>query len=125
MRQFLLLFVGSKLEPRDPSAQTQEYMKRWQDWMSKLTASGTLVAGFPLEWGGKVVKQDSVSDLQMNDLDVGGCMAVNAASLDDAISIARHAPHMALGGTTIVRPGIEVPAAGPRDGAQVKQKAER
>lgn len=125
MKQFLLLFVGAKLEPRDQSAQTQEYMQRWKDWMSKLAANGTLVAGFPLEWGGKVVKQDSASDLVLNDLDVGGYMVINAASLDDAIAIARQAPHVALGGTTIVRPGIEVAAAGPRDGAKATQKAER
>jgi hypothetical protein len=35
-------------------------------------------------------------------------MVVNASSLDDAIAIAREAPHMALGGSTIVRPAIEV-----------------
>jgi hypothetical protein len=35
-------------------------------------------------------------------------MVVSAASLDDAIAIAREAPHMALGGTTIVRPCIEL-----------------
>jgi len=35
-------------------------------------------------------------------------MVVNTDSLDDAIAIAREAPHMALGGSTIVRPCIEV-----------------
>jgi hypothetical protein len=36
-------------------------------------------------------------------------MVVNADSLDDAIAIARDAPPMALGGTTIVRPCVELP----------------
>jgi hypothetical protein len=35
-------------------------------------------------------------------------MVVNTGTLDDAIAIAREAPHMALGGSTVVRPCIEL-----------------
>jgi hypothetical protein len=35
-------------------------------------------------------------------------MVVKAESLDAAVALSRQAPHMALGGATIIRPCIEV-----------------
>jgi hypothetical protein len=49
-----------------------------------------------------------VSDAKLGIPDTYGYMVVSAGSLDAAIAIAREAPHIALGGTTIVRPCIEV-----------------
>jgi len=44
------------------------------------------------------------TDLQLQEVDIGGSLLINAESLEDAVEIAQQAPHMALGGTTIVRP---------------------
>lgn len=53
--------------------------------------------------------KDAVSDHRLQPQDVYGYMMIKAASLDDAIATGRQAPHMALGGTTIVRPCVEIP----------------
>ncbi len=52
--------------------------------------------------------KDAVSDHRLQPQNVYGYM-IKAASLDDAIATARQAPHMALGGTTIIRPCVEIP----------------
>ena len=39
----------------------------------------------------------------MAEVDIGGYLIVEAETLDAAAEIARGAPHIALGGTTIVR----------------------
>ncbi|HEX6554216.1 MAG TPA: YciI family protein [Ktedonobacteraceae bacterium] len=108
MQQFLLLFVGYTLQPGDGSAQTQAYMQGWGEWMAGLASKGILVTGSPLEWRGKVVKKDAVTDLQLQQEDIGGYLLIRAESLDEAVEIAKQAPHMALGGTTIVRPCLDV-----------------
>jgi hypothetical protein len=56
----------------------------------------------------KAVGSGTVSDAKLGTPDIYGYMVVNTDSLDDAIAIAREAPHIALGGSTIVRPCIEV-----------------
>lgn len=107
MQQFLFLFVGLALQPADDSSQTQAYAKSWVEWMGELAAKGQLVSGSPLEARGKVVQKDSAVDLQLQRMDIGGFMLVRAESLDEAIVLSQQAPHMALGGTTIVRPCLE------------------
>jgi hypothetical protein len=54
------------------------------------------------------VKKEVVTDLQLQQEDIGGYLLIRAESMDEAVEIARQAPHMALGGTTIVRPCLEV-----------------
>lgn len=108
MKQFLFLFVGFALQPADGSSQTQAYMKGWGEWMADLASRGVVESGLPLEWRGKVVKKDTVTDLQLQQEDIGGYLLIRAESMDEAVEIARQAPHMALGGTTIVRPCLEV-----------------
>ena len=108
MKKFLLLFVGRAAQPAADDAQTQEYNRKWVEWMATLAGQGRMESGLPLEPNGKVVKQDSVTDLQLQTEDTGGYMIVSAASLDEAVEIAKQAPHIALGGTTIVRPSVAV-----------------
>ena len=108
MKQFLFLFVGLALQPGDGSAQTQAYVQGWGEWMAGLASRGIVESGLPLEWSGKVVKKEAVTDLQLQQEDIGGYLLIRAESLDEAVEIAKQAPHMALGGTTIVRPCMEV-----------------
>ena len=51
----------------------------------------------------------TLTDTRLETPGTYGFMVVKADSLDEAIAIAREAPHMALGGSTIVRPCIEIP----------------
>jgi YCII-related domain len=108
MQKFMLLFVGFELQPEDGSTQTQDYMKGWGEWIAALARRGVVESGLPFEWSGKVVKKESAADLHLQQEDIGGYMLIKAESLDEAVEIARQAPHMALGGTTIVRPCMEV-----------------
>jgi hypothetical protein len=108
MKHFLFLFIGLASQAEDESAQTQEYRQGWGVWMAELAKRGVIESGLPLEWSGKVVKKDSATDLQLQQVDIGGYLLIRAESLDEAIEIAQQAPHMALGGTTIVRPCMEL-----------------
>ena len=86
----------------------------WPTWGSGrrgwagLIASGALDSGRPLEPGGKVVEEDAVADFQPEDIGIGGYLIINAESLDDAARIMQGSPHMALGGSAIVRPCLDI-----------------
>jgi hypothetical protein len=112
MAQYLLLFVGLAAPVETSDAQTAEYGRRWGEWMGELAANGTLLSGAPLEPRGFVVGKDGRSDLRLNTVDVGGFMLIQASSDAEAVAVARQAPHIALGGTTIVRPVLVRESAG-------------
>ena len=108
MKKFVLLFVGRAGVSGAQDAETRDYGQRWMAWMRDLAARGVVEAGLPMEWSGREVSKDAVADYRAADIDVGGFLVVRAASLDEAVDIAREAPHMAIGGTTIVRPAMDV-----------------
>ena len=108
MKKFMLLFVGFELQPDDGSARTQDYMRGWGEWLAGLARRGVIESASRFDWSGKVVKKESAIDLHLQREDIGGYMLIKAESLEEAIKIAQQAPHMALGGTVIVRPCMEV-----------------
>jgi hypothetical protein len=108
MQKFLFLMLGLPGQPGAPDDQTQAYNLKWGQYMASLAQRGALEAGAPLEPRGKTVSSRTAADLQLARPDTYGFMVVNAPSLDDAVAIAREAPHMALGGTTVVRPCVAV-----------------
>jgi hypothetical protein len=108
--KFLLLMRGMAAEPEASDDQTAAYNRRWVDLMGALARRGALESGLPLQPVAKLVGKDGASDFPVDAVDIGGYMVINAASLDEAIEIAGQAPHIELGGTTIVRPCLEVPA---------------
>lgn len=108
MTSFMLFFLGLPAQPRADDAQTRAYNQKWMQWTRELATAGTLESGLPLEPTAKAVTKDGVTDHPLQKQDVYGYMLIKAASLDEAINTARQAPHMALGGTTIVRPCVDV-----------------
>ena len=108
MAKFLFLMLRLPGQPNAGDEQTQAYNRKWGAYMGSLAQRGALESGAPLQPIAKAVSSGSVGDAKLDTPDVYGYMVVNADSLDDAIAIAREAPHMALGGTTIVRPCVEV-----------------
>lgn len=104
MAQYLLLFVGLAARPQAEDAATADYRQQWGRYMGGLAGQGKLVAGAPLEPHGKVVGRDGVEDFQLQRVDVGGFIVIEAGSDEEAVEVARQAPHIALGGTTVVRP---------------------
>jgi hypothetical protein len=109
MAKFLFLMHGLPGQPSAGDDQTQAYNRKWGAYMGSLAQRGALESGAPLQPIAKAVSSESVSDAKLGTPDIYGYMVVNADSLDDAIAIAREAPHMALGGATIVRPCVELP----------------
>jgi YCII-related domain len=108
MAQFVLLFVGRTAQPDPTDEQTADYNRQWGEYMGGLAQSGALVAGAPFEGRGKVVGRAGAEDLELKDVDIGGYLVVDVDSIDAAAEIAQGAPHIALGGTTIVRPCLPV-----------------
>jgi hypothetical protein len=109
MKKFLFMMLGLPAEADASDELTQSYNRKWGEYMGSLARRGALESGAPLEPAGKTVSSQIVTDIELARPDTYGYMVINAESLDDAIAIAREAPHMALGGTTIVRPCVDVP----------------
>jgi hypothetical protein len=108
MPQFVLLLVGRAAAPHATDAETQAYNARWQQYFGELAGSGALRAGAPLAVAAKLVREDSVTDLELDEIDIGGFLLIEAESIDAATPLAQRAPHIALGGSTIVRPCEQV-----------------
>jgi hypothetical protein len=104
----MLLYVGLAAQPRAGDRQTQSYNLQWADYMRDLAVAGALKSGAPFAPDGTTVKRGSVSPLQLADVDIGGYALIDAESLDAAVEIANRAPHIALGGTTIIRRCVTV-----------------
>lgn len=109
MQQFLVLTVGRALDPQDDDERTQRYVGDWQAWLGELVASGALDSGRPLEPGGKVVTNDGINDYPPEEIGIGGYLIINAESLEDAARIAQGSPHIAIGGSAIIRPCLSIP----------------
>ena len=109
MTKFLLLLEGLAPQLSATDTQTQDYNKKWREWIWSLAGAGTLDGGLPLAPTATEVTKDAVSERELATRDVYGYLIINAGTLDEAIIIARSAPHTELGGTTIIRPCIEPP----------------
>jgi hypothetical protein len=110
MGQYMLLLVGRGAQPRATDEQTRNYNARWMEYMGGLARSGVLRAGAPFAATGQVVRRGAVSDAELGEVDIGGFMLIEAESAEAAAQVAEQAPHIALGGSVIVRPCLEVPA---------------
>jgi hypothetical protein len=108
MAKFLFLMLGLPGQPNAGDEQTKAYNRKWGAYMGSLAQRGALESGAPLQPIAKAVSSGSVSDAKLGTPDIYGYMVVSADSLDHAIAIAREAPHMALGGSTIVRPCVDL-----------------
>jgi len=116
MAQFMLLLVGRAAQPGATDDQTRNYNARWMEYFGGLARSGKLRAGAPFADTGKIVRQNAVSDVQLDQVDIGGFLLIEADSVETAAQIAAGAPHIALGGSVIVRPCLDVarPSDSPR-----------
>lgn len=104
--RYALLFEGLAASPAATDEQTVDYNERWTNWMGELAKAGVLVAGGPFEPRGNVVTAARIDELELQRVDIGGFLLIDADGEETANAIARAAPHVALGGSTIVRPVI-------------------
>jgi len=110
MPKFMLLFQGLAARPDAGDARTQDYNRRWGEYMGGLAREGKLESGAPFVPSGKQLKGESVSELELAEVDIGGYILLEADSIHEAVDIALRAPHVGLGGGTIVRPCVELGA---------------
>ena len=107
--RYMLIFRGGAVSGDDvsPSA-LQAHLQRWYDWSDELAREGRRNAGSPLDGAGRTVGGHGrvVTDgpyAESKDL-VTGAMVIDAASLDDALAVARRCPTFEFGGSVEVRP---------------------
>ena len=107
MEKFMLIFHGGVKQDASPE-ELQSNMDKWMAWVEKLHKEGRYVSGEALLPGGKLVKgKGSATDgpfTEGKEL-VGGFFVLNAANLEEAVSIAqKDYPDFQFGGTVQVRP---------------------
>ena len=93
------------------AAEMQAHVKKWYVWSDALMAKGHSLQGQPLADGGRTIRGKGriVTDgpyAETKDL-VTGAMIITAASLEEAVELARDCPVFELGGSVEVRPVIE------------------
>jgi hypothetical protein len=105
----MLIFRGGAVARDDVSPSVlQAHVERWYTWADELARQGRRNVGTPLDNRGKAVRghERIVTDgpyAESKDL-VTGAMIIDAASLEDAVEVARRCPTYEFGGSVEVRP---------------------
>ena len=110
--EYLLLFRGTEWDKGLSPEEIQKVMGQFMGWFDRLSQEGVLKAGQPLAQEGKVVSGNAgktVSDGPFAESKeaIGGYFLLNAASLEQAVQIARECPTLKYGCTVEVRPVAE------------------
>ena len=106
--RYMLIFRGGAVSRNDVSPSVlQAHVEKWYRWADELAQQGRRNVGTPLDNGGKAVRGQEriVTDgpyAESKDL-VTGAMIIDAASLDDAVAVARQCPTYEFGGSVEVR----------------------
>lgn len=107
MEKFMLIFHGGIKQDASPQ-ELQANMDKWFAWVEKLNKEGRYVSGEALLPGGKLVSSKTAATdgpFTEGKEVVGGFFVLNAANIDEAISIAQNEyPDFQYGGTVQVRP---------------------
>ena len=105
----MLIFRGGAVSRSDLSPREfQAHVAKWYTWSDELARQGRHVAGTPLDNPGVTVRSHErmVTDgpcAESKDL-VTGSMIIDAASLEDAVEVARTCPTYEFDGSVEVRP---------------------
>jgi hypothetical protein len=107
--KFMLIFRGGAVSRGDLSpTELQAHVAKWYLWSDDLTRQDRGIVGTPLENQGATVRgpEGMVTDgpyAESKDL-VTGSMTIEAASLEDAVAVARTCPTYEYDGSVEVRP---------------------
>jgi hypothetical protein len=105
----MLIFRGGAVSRSDLSpTELQAHVAKWYTWSDELARQGRHLVGNPLDNGGVTVSgpERMVTDgpyAESKDL-VTGSMIIAAASLEDAVEVARSCPTYEFDGSVEVRP---------------------
>jgi hypothetical protein len=113
MSKFMFVFRGGAfVTPGLAPGEIQAHLKKWTDWVTAMAKEGQHVpGGHPLKSQGVTVRgrDKAVTDgpyAESKDL-VTGSLLIEAASLEDAGTIARGCPIFEFDGSVEVRPVLE------------------
>ena len=111
---YLLLFRSATWYRDLPEEKVQEIVTSWMDWYARLVKNGVVENGRPLAPEGRVVSAaGAISDGPFAEAKetVGGYFILNAATMDEAVAVARQCPGLPYGVNVEVRPLIDTCAA--------------
>jgi hypothetical protein len=107
MKDFMLLFRGAMQQYDFSPDEMQSHMQKWFGWVDDLKSKNVYVSGEPLVPGGKTVagKKSVVTDgpfAESKEI-IGGFFIIKAASIEEAVEIAKGSPDLPLDGSVEVR----------------------
>ncbi|MEM7378394.1 MAG: YciI family protein [Pseudomonadota bacterium] len=110
MTRYLFIYRSTPPESEPSAEAMQAIMTAWSTWIESGMQAGWMVEpGNPLEYTGKMVSDDGVTDgpfAESKEL-IGGYSFIQAESLDAAVALTAGCPVLADGGRVEVRPVVE------------------
>ena len=112
MAGYVFLFRGGAMHHDDLSLEgMQEHMQKWQTWVQQMTERGIYKGGEPLKTeGGRVLSPGGlISDGPFPEAKemVAGYIAIEVATMDDAVAVAKDCPIFEYDGQVEVREVLE------------------
>jgi len=106
--EYMLLFRGTHWDKNLSPQEIQNVMSRWIAWFDRLTQEGKAKAGQPLTEKGKIIsgkKGQKVVDgpFAESKESIAGYILLQAATLDEAVKIAKECPGLDYGISVEVR----------------------
>ena len=103
----MFLFRGGMEMWTASPEQMQASMMKWKTWMEDLTKAGKMLAGEPLQGGGKVLagRSKKITDgpfAEGKEI-VGGYLVVEATGMDEAVELSKGCPVFDHDGSVEVR----------------------
>ena len=108
-KRFAILVYGSgEGVAQLPDAERQAHMQQWDEWVGQLQADNIFAGGSPLLPVAKTVSGKAATVrhgffVPQEEHIIGGYILIKAASLDEAVEIAKGCPAFELDGTVEVR----------------------
>ena len=104
MSQYIIAYIGGQ-QPSSPE-EGKAQMEKWKTWISGLGAA-VVNPGTPLKDIRVMAPDGSVREGSGNDMH--GFTVVEAASIDDALDMARECPYLEIGGSLEVAEMMNMP----------------
>ncbi len=106
MNEYLMIFRSERMDGEMPSPEQMQIVKQqWQKWISGIAKSGNYSSTNRLLSEGKTIHGNVITDgpyMEGKEM-IGGYLIVKAISLDEALSMAKTCPGLAMGGKVEVR----------------------
>lgn len=108
-KSFAILVYGSgEGVAKLPDAERQAHMQQWDEWVGQLQAGNIFAGGSPLLPVAKTIsgEEATVRDgffVSEKEYVIGGYILIKAASLEEAVEIAKGCPSLVLDGAVEVR----------------------